>query len=295
MRCLAILTVCCLISFAWCFSLDDEETLDGLLEQLEREELVEELEDEIDERMKLPAVSSVKRPPFVKPVRPVTISNPCSRACCDKRQTKVYLGDLAPGVDNGMPGIVTVLQPPTPNGNEKCSKTALLKVRFDKFGGCPFCGRYLLRIDLELSRVARPPASSKKFMFNIGDSQSNNGFKGDSNHQTFDAEADGLGNNINVWSNDNCKRFKSVSFPNAIGPDVSHVSIYIGNEYIRVTNDAGMDQELCSDCLYALNMQPDKTVNQDIYVALNRVVSGTPSRNGYGVCAATLSWDCGKY
>ena len=52
MRSLAILTVCCLISFAWCFSLDEEETLDGLLEQLEREELVEELEDEIDERMK---------------------------------------------------------------------------------------------------------------------------------------------------------------------------------------------------------------------------------------------------
>lgn len=93
----------------------------------------------------VPAVSEVKRPPFFIPVRPVSITNPCSRACCDKRQTRVYLGDLAPGIDNGMPGIVTVLQSPTPNGDRECSKTALLKV-----------SRRLLCISLEISNIWYP-------------------------------------------------------------------------------------------------------------------------------------------
>ena len=48
------------------------------------------------------------------------------------------------------------------------------QVNFEKFGGCPFCGRYLLRIDLELSREARSTGFRK--MFNIGDSQSNDGY-----------------------------------------------------------------------------------------------------------------------
>ena len=47
-------------------------------------------------------------------------------------------------------------------------------MNFQKFAGCPFCGRYLLRIDLELSREARSTGARK--MFNIGDSQGNDGY-----------------------------------------------------------------------------------------------------------------------
>ena len=57
---------------------------------------------------------------------------PCGRACCDKRKTYVRLGTVAPGVNNGMPGVVTVLQAPTTSGNigrSACNKRALLKVR----------------------------------------------------------------------------------------------------------------------------------------------------------------------
>ena len=117
---------------------------------------------------------------------------------------------------------------------------------------------------------------------------------GDGNDLKYDAEADGQGHNINVYGNDHCKPVsKLFPFNNAIAPNVNHVTIWIGNEYIRVTNDAGFDKHVCSDCLYALNGQPDATVNLDIYVALNRVVSGRKDRDGVGVCGATLSWECG--
>ena len=77
----------------------------------------------------------------------------------------------------------------------------------------------------------------------------------------YDAETDGQDHNINVYGN--CSLFTCNFFPykNAIAPKVNHVTIWIGNEYIRVTNDAGFDKHVCSDRLYALNGQPDTTVN----------------------------------
>ena len=64
---------------------------------------------------------------------------------------------------------------------------ALFQVRFDKItkepcsGICmksPFCGRRLLRIDLELSRTGRSfPVEKQEFrMVNIGESVSNDGY-----------------------------------------------------------------------------------------------------------------------
>ena len=60
------------------------------------------------------------------PVKPLPVSSPCSNPCCDTRKTRVDLGDLNPGVVNGMPNVLKVIEPP--GSGSQCSKQALLKV-----------------------------------------------------------------------------------------------------------------------------------------------------------------------
>ena len=65
------------------------------------------------------------------PIKPFPWWKPCGRACCDKRKTKIRLGNIAPGVYNGMYPYVQMLQGPTTTGNvgnSACNKRALLKV-----------------------------------------------------------------------------------------------------------------------------------------------------------------------
>ena len=71
------------------------------------------------------------------------------------------------------------------------------------------------------------------------------------------------------------------------------MTVWVGNEYIRVKNDNGFDREMCSGCLFSLNGQPDKIVNEEIFIKLNGVISGRNDRNGHGICGASLSWECG--
>ena len=114
--------------------------------------------------------------------------------------------------------------------------------------------------------------------------------------QTYDAEAQSQNEDIYIYGNDNCKKgYSPLRFYGALRDEATHVTIYVGNEYIRLTNDLGFDQENCNRCLYALNGQIDPTgsENTSIFIGLNRVVNGRSDRNGFGVCAATLSWVCG--
>ena len=119
-------------------------------------------------------------------------------------------------------------------------------------------------------------------------------------NQRYDAESQSQNEDIWLYGNDNCPTrtypgYNPYKFTNALSKYATHVTIYIGNEYIRVTNDRGYDRESCHRCWYALNGQNDSTgsENTDIFVALNRVVTNKSDRRGYGVCAATLSWVCG--
>ena len=115
---------------------------------------------------------------------------------------------------------------------------------------------------------------------------------GDGNHQNNDAEADGKAPHIYVYGNDGCKS-KQFPFYNALSKHANHVTVWVGNEYIRVKNDIGFDREMCSGCLFSLNGQPDKIVNEEIFIKLNGVISGRNDRNGHGICGASLSWECG--
>ena len=67
----------------------------------------------------------------------------------------------------------------------------------------------------------------------------------------------------------------------------------LGHNYYRLTTE-DMDEEECSNCLYDLDNGDDTTgtVNRDLYLAFNRVVSGRSDRNGAGTCEVKLSWEC---
>ncbi|XP_052805272.1 uncharacterized protein LOC128234794 [Mya arenaria] len=275
-------------------------TLDRIEEELDSrsskrlDELLENVFERLEKRRE-PAIAEVEKVgaegiDFL-PVKPPVLQKPC----CEKGETIVDLREGGVCHTNG--GAAEVLTKPTgPASDEKqCNKQAVLKVAFDKLESCtccakfPECGRRMLRIDLELSSGPR-----SGFMFNIGDSKSNNGYAGDSNDQFNDAELDGSYPNIKAWASDKCKVKPLKTYANALVTNaVSHVTMYVSNEHVRVTNDNGLDEYLCHECLFALNGQPDSSrggINEDIYVALNRVVAG--GRIGVGVCSAKLSWVC---
>ena len=117
---------------------------------------------------------------------------------------------------------------------------------------------------------------------------------GDGSHQTNDAEIMGLNQNTLAFQSDQCSS-NSMNLGATLN-NAKFVTFFIGNEFTRVVTKDAMgavlvDNRFCNKCLFALNGQPDTTVNYDIYVALNRVIRGA-HRNGYGVCRATISWEC---
>lgn len=122
---------------------------------------------------------------------------------------------------------------------------------------------------------------------------------GDGSTQENDAEIDNFGNSrsgdVTIEGSDKCNRNDLNFHPNAVGPNVTKATFLIGNQYYRITNDAGLDKELCHNkCLFALAGQPDSEgpVNEEIFLAFNRVVNGNYYRIGYGTCTAKISWEC---
>ena len=73
-------------------------------------------------------------------------------------------------------------------------------------------------------------------------------------------------------------------------------NFWIKNKYLRVTNDFGLFDSACNNCLFALNGQADAegVENEDIYIGANRVVSST-ARTGVGLCFMKLRWVSTQY
>lgn len=171
--------------------------------------------------------------------------------------------------------------------------TALLNVTFEKpqpyLYGCvlePQCGRSMLHVDLYLSNEKR------SWVFNIGDSKSNDGTGNDGSTQENDAELVGKNENMTLIRSDKCNNLKKV-FANSLCSGVTHVRLYISNLHIRIQNNKGMDARICKWCLFALNDQSDSEgqKNDYIYIGLNRVIRYYWKR-GAGVCKTKIKWAC---
>ncbi|XP_060600091.1 uncharacterized protein DDB_G0283357-like [Ruditapes philippinarum] len=249
------------------------------------------------EKEDLPTFGPTLKPPYKGPKICQKQTPPCcvgGKLTVDLNRGKNSKRDIVDGV--------TLLQVHKGEGRNKkqaCSSTALVVVNFDKIdtAGCfgcleaPYCGKRMLKIELRLSNARR-----SGWLFNVGDSESNNGYRGDDNEQMNDAETQGLFPNITVYPSDNCPSINSLMhIVHALADNVDTVTLYISNEHIRITNSEGLDFKLCHSCLYALNGQPDEgpngVPNETICIGLNRVVKDI-TRSGYGVCSATFSWEC---
>ncbi|PVD31302.1 hypothetical protein C0Q70_06714 [Pomacea canaliculata] len=147
-------------------------------------------------------------------------------------------------------GFQWMVIPPENPCNSACDLRGLLKITFDN------STRRHVQINMTFD------TDPSGFTFNIGDSISN----------------DGYGVSYGLL----CKRDNFIT---------QQVKVDIMDELAAADN--GHDYLLVNSFkMFALNGQADATgpVNYDIYVALNRVVTGRPNRNGVGLCKVSIGW-----
>ncbi len=127
----------------------------------------------------------------------------------------------------------------------------------------------------------------KYWTFNIADSVSNNGYGGDSGHQSRDGEAQILDGNLTVYGDDfmeaDPEKGKVLGSTGNLATSDSTVIFDIRNNRLDWQNDRSIDGSVISPHIFSLGGQEDKEgpVNYDIYLGLNRVVNG--DRTGKGL------------
>ncbi|XP_021369841.1 uncharacterized protein LOC110460937 isoform X2 [Mizuhopecten yessoensis] len=217
--------------------------------------------------------------------------------CCTDGEMTLHLDEDEPKFLPSIKGVEVIHFGKAPlRSLSKCNRGVIVKATFEKStcSGChspPECGRKMLQVDFDLDQTRG------EYIFNVGDSVSNNGWAGDSSHQQNDAEVQAWNNYIRLFKSDKCLGSQNYvhAFSGQLIDSVSHVTLLVSNELIRIITDQGMDEQVCHECLFALNGQPDTQsggVNEDVYVSLNRVVQWYSWRVGYGVCSATFRWVC---
>lgn len=207
--------------------------------------------------------------------------------------------DLTSGIVHGKlaPGLTWLLHPSWPKKRKsdwtsQCALQSVLKLSFSppkrnvqdlgprKTG----LERRKLLIDLWFQKP-------HKWIFNLGDSSSNDGLSGDGSTQENDCEAEGYGDTFNVYKSDKARDpFKKILYQKK-GFLKHRVTFIVSDQSLFWNNHDGIINILNDSTLFALNDQPDSQgqVNSDIYLALNRVISGD-YRNGHGLCRAALKW-----
>ncbi|XP_033748498.1 uncharacterized protein LOC117333348 [Pecten maximus] len=215
--------------------------------------------------------------------------------------------NLARGQTTGrsLPGMSIKSGYTNQGGAGPCSDGVVVKVNFAQASCRPAnhltCGRRTprLKVVVHLDRQR----SRSGWLLNIGDSISNNGYGGDGGHNDNAAEIQAVVG-ATTYDITSYKRgghvcqFAKKAFTDhyVVNPSVNTVTFYVADRSYRVTNDQGFDATHCSNCLFALNNQPDTKggahrINKDIYLSFNRVISNSV-RKGHGVCSVDLAWDC---
>ncbi|XP_053376334.1 uncharacterized protein LOC123526752 [Mercenaria mercenaria] len=209
--------------------------------------------------------------------------------CVDLNQKGTVSGSLS--------GVTTLTGPTGLQDGKECSRQATFKVTFDKLpssstGLCHtdiYTQRRMLKVQMYFSDKYR-----NLWMFNIGDSPSNDGWSGDYGDTEYEAEIQAVSQTVAVYANNvnrtDCRAQLLYQYNGATNTSTSKVNVWIANHYLKVANDNGLCERNCNKCLYGLNGQyTPGSINQDIHVAANRVVAGS-YRNGYGLCFMKMSW-----
>lgn len=143
----------------------------------------------------------------------------------------------------------------------------------------------LLKVDMrhhaELEVEIHFEGPSRDWSFNLGDSQSVNGYGGDSGDSTNDAEMQIVNGQLDVFASDQMgSGDKHILKAWPLNPQAgSIVRFRVGDGQLDGDNGLSVHHP----CLFALKGQPDGEgpINYDLYIGLNRVVAG--GRVGSGV------------
>ncbi|MFM6807547.1 MAG: beta strand repeat-containing protein, partial [Dolichospermum sp.] len=190
--------------------------------------------------------------------------------------TTPYSIDLKTGAITGSPNpYISLITSPTDSNGDGYLET-VVKVN------------YQAQLD-QVKFIVNYDKSPTGWTLNIGDSATNDGYKGDASTQSNDAELQILNQNLTVYGNDYT--------PTTLNPlanitnfanNVNSVELVISNGQV-VWNSPNAVGSLNTPYLYALNGQPDAEgpVNYDVYASLNRVINGT-YRIGSGASKVTI-------
>jgi hypothetical protein len=191
--------------------------------------------------------------------------------------------DLRLGTSTGFtPGVSWVSQlTPGTGGECECKYQGVLKLAF-----LP-TARERAQIDLTFEK-------SEGWTFNLGDSQTNNGYSGDANTQANDAEVHSINNNLYFYGRDNPSGGSYGELhiePNFVGVQ-PYTTLTLNAKDELLESDNGFHQyDLNSYKLFQLNSQPDSGgVNNDQYLGMNRVISPSRSRVGRGLCKVRVQF-----
>lgn len=134
--------------------------------------------------------------------------------------------------------------------------------------------------------------------FDISDS-TNNGYGGDAGHTSNSAEVHNIGESFFVYSNTltgyrdyTSNNVAPLQVDNVANVMTDHVTITIGDEYVKFDNNRGVQRTYCSKYLFTLSGQETEygSVDYTIYFSMNRVVYpfSRVSRTGTGLCRAVI-------
>ncbi|XP_046344423.2 uncharacterized protein LOC124125190 [Haliotis rufescens] len=168
-------------------------------------------------------------------------------------------------------------------GTGTCRKRGVLKLSFGAPGSKSRKNKVL--IDMWFSNPSG-------WVFNIGDSPTNNGYGGDSRSTSRDAEIQGKSSTFRIYGNDmnSPKGGILLTRPNII---YNRLSVIIADGLVIWNNwGAEFNYFLNTNLLFALNGQSDSeggSPNYDIYFGINRSI-GSGGRAGKGLCSAYVKW-----
>lgn len=91
------------------------------------------------------------------------------------------------------------------------------------------------------------------------------------------------------FKSDLCHSMRSTWANSLLAPDVKRVTIFVANNYVKITNDKGFEAKDCNRCIFALSGQDPNDRANTLFMAFNRVISG---RSGTGVCNVNIRWEC---
>ena len=208
--------------------------------------------------------------------------------------TTIFTADLSSGSSsfpNSWGG--SIKWEKTLSGSGSCSRQGVLKITFPN----PQNGQQKCKLHFDLH--LQSGLSSSGWNFNIGDS-SNNGRGGDAGHTSNAAEVHNINGDLFVYSNilpgyENFANRDSLLADlkrNAMSTDVT---ITVGDELLKFTNDRGAQYHYQSPYLFTLRGQQPTYggVNYDIFFSMNRVVYpySYTSRTGVGLCTVEIKAD----